>query len=124
MAKKHISRIDSDLQTEIEKMKIALSEPSAPLPTAQSVNESVERLTMTPEKIERAVSIVMTEKKKLKAAKTGIERGRDAKGELNRVGITALIDRNLLEDVKIFAVKKGVSMSDVMNDALNKYLNG
>jgi hypothetical protein len=123
MAKKHISRIDSDLQTEIEKMRMELSEPSAPLPTAQSVNESVERLTMTPERIEKAVSMVIAEKKKPKASKTGIERGRDAKGELNRVGITALIDRNLLEDVKIFAVKKGVSMSDVINDALNKYLN-
>jgi hypothetical protein len=126
MAKKqHVSRIDTALQSEIEKLKIELSEPSAELPTALSVNESVERLTApTSKRVEKAApTVVVAEKKKLKAPKTGIERGRDAKGELNRVGVTALIDRDLLHEVKVYAVQKNVSMSDIMNDALYKYLN-
>jgi hypothetical protein len=128
MAKKqHVSRIDTALQTEIEKLKIELSEPSGELPTAISVNESVERLTTpppAPKRTEKAApTVAVAEKKKTKTQKSGIERGRDAKGELNRVGITALIDRDLLQEVKVYAIQKNVSMSDIINDALYKYLN-
>lgn len=125
MAKKqHISRIDIDLKTEIEKIHMETSQPSGELPTVQSVNESVERLTTpTPERIENAVSLVMADKKKSKTQTEDIERGRDLKGELNRVGSTILFDRSLLKEIKIYAVKNGVSMSDVVNDALHKYLN-
>lgn len=124
MAKKPFySKIDTEVETQLQKLKIELSEPNGELPTIQSVNESVERLTTTPERIEKAVSMVMAEKKKPKASKADIERGRDAKGELDRVGITALIDRMLLQDVKVYAIQRNVSMSDVINDALSKYLN-
>ena len=125
MAKKqHLSKIEMDtaMIKEIEKLKIESSYMSN-LPTTATVNESVERLTTTPERIGNAAEMVVQVMKEKKATKTEIERGRDAKGELNRVGITALIDRDILKDVKIFAIKKGVSMSDVINDALNKYLN-
>lgn len=130
MAKKqHLSRIDTDLQSEIEKFKLESSQPSAELPTVQSVNESVERLTTptlttpTPKPIEKVAPVVKVDKKKPKTPKEEIERGRDFKGELNRVGSTILFDRNLLKEIKIYAVKNGVSMSDVVNDALHKYLN-
>jgi hypothetical protein len=54
--------------------------------------------------------------------KETIERGRDARGALNRVGITALVDRDLLQKTKIWAVQNGLSMSDIVNDALSVYL--
>lgn len=126
MAKKqHVSRIETQEQVEAElkKLKMALEEPNGELPTTQSVNESVESLTTTiPKRIEKDVAMVATEKKKVTMSKDEIERGRDARGELNRVGTTVLFDRDLLKQVKIHAVKNGVSMSDIVNDALNKYL--
>lgn len=61
--------------------------------------------------------------KTVKSPKTDIERGRDARGALNRIGITALVDKDLLQQTKILAVQQGVSMSDIINDALSVYLN-
>ena len=61
--------------------------------------------------------------KKEKPKKSEIERGRDARGALNRVGITALVDKDLLKQTKILAIQKGLSMSDIINDALVVYLN-
>ena len=55
--------------------------------------------------------------------KPTIERGRDARGALNRVGITALVDKDLLKQTKILAIQQGLSMSDIINDALTGYLN-
>jgi predicted amidohydrolase YtcJ len=122
MAKKqHLSKIESAMTIEIEKLRMESSQPSGDLPTTAAVNESIERLTTTPKRIEKAVETVINVAKS-KKVKEDIERGRSAKGELNRTGITALIDRDLLKDVKIFALQKGVSMSDIINDALIKYL--
>ena len=123
MAKKqHLSKIDGSLATEIEKLRIETTQPSNDLPTAAAVNESIERLTTTPERIEKAVKAVVNESKNKTVSKEGIERGRAARGRLNRTGITALIDRDLLKDVKIHALQNGVSMSDIINDALANYL--
>ncbi len=123
MAKKqHLSRIDTAMTMEIEKLRMEASQPSGDLPTTAAVNESVERLTQMPKRIKKEKEIGEERIKNQKIPKLDIERGRDAKGKLNRVGITALIDSNLLAQVKIFAITNGVSMSDVMNDALAKYL--
>ena len=122
MAKKQrLSKIESAMTIDIEKLRIESSQPSGDLPTTAVVNESIERLTATPKRVEKSVEAVVNEAKN-KKSKEGIERGRSAKGELNRIGITALIDRDLLKDVKIYALQKGVSMSDIINDALIKYL--
>lgn len=110
------------MATEIEKIRMETSLPSNDLPTIAAVNESVERLTTTPERIEKAVEVVVKEAKNKTPPKQGIERGRAARGTLNRTGITALIDRDLLKNVKIHALQNGVSMSDVINDALANYL--
>jgi hypothetical protein len=124
MAKKqHLSRIDTTMTMDIEKLRMEASQPSGDLPTMAAVNESVERLTQLPKRIKKEKEIGEERIKNPKIPKLGIERGRDAKGKLNRVGITALIDSDLLSRVKIFAITNGVSMSDVMNDALAKYLS-
>jgi hypothetical protein len=126
MAKKqHLSKVETNivLKQELEKLRIETSEPSGDLPTTATVNAFAERLTTTPERIGRVVETAASgEVKNEKTPKEGIERGRSAKGALNRTGITALIDRDLLRDVKIFALQKGVSMSDIINDALINYL--
>jgi hypothetical protein len=126
MAKKqHLSKVETNivLKQELEKLRIETSEPSGDLPTTVTVNAFAERLTTTPERIGKVVeSAARSEVENKKTSKEGIERGRSSKGALNRTGITALIDRDLLRDVKIFALQKGVSMSDIINDALINYL--
>jgi hypothetical protein len=87
------------------------SSPSVkPVKKAEKPPVTPSKPVATPKKVE------MTPKKLV------VERGRDARGELNRVGITALVDRELLQRTKIWAVQNGVSMSDIINDALTVYL--
>ena len=108
MAKKqYISRVEPPA---FDAAKFAVT---GDLPTAQTVNQSVSDVTgMAVEKPSKKASSVKTKK-------TDIERGRDARGELNRVGITALVDKDLLKQTKILAIQKGLSMSDIINDALS-----
>ena len=109
------------------------------LPTAESVNQSVSDVTgvkaentvekklETPKKErvgeKKVKKSVNSPKSEISNPKSNIERGRDARGALNRVGITALVDKDVLQQTKILAIQKGVSMSDIINDALVGYLN-
>ena len=134
MAKKqHISRLDPPV---FDVSKFAVT---GDLPTTESVNESVSEVTgvkaenpvekklETPKKErvgeKKVKESVNKPKSEISNPKSNIERGRDARGALNRVGITALIDKNVLQQTKILAIQKGVSMSDIINDALVGYLN-
>ena len=131
--KQHISRLDSPV---FDVSKFAVT---GDLPTAESVNESVSEVTgvkaenpvekklETPKKErvgeKKVKESVNKPKSEISNPKSNIERGRDARGALNRVGITALVDKNVLQQTKILAIQKGVSMSDIINDALVGYLN-
>jgi hypothetical protein len=94
------------------------------------IEKPVEKVIEKPEKTPSVVKAPKTEKPpktttskaEKETAKIAIERGRDARGALNRVGITALVDRDLLQKTKIWAVQNGLSMSDIVNDALAVYL--
>ena len=142
MAKKqHISRVEPPV---FDATKFAVT---GNLPTAETVNQSVSEVTgvevehPTPsvkmpqmvQKVEKPTQLLQLEaskpsKKPEKVEKLGqsekptIERGRDARGALNRVGITALVDKDLLKQTKILAIQQGLSMSDIINDALTGYL--
>ena len=139
MAKKHhISRLDPPV-FDVSKFTV-----TGDLPTAESVNQSVSEVTgvkaekplekklETPKK-ERVGEKKVKEsvnkpkpsspKSEISNPKSNIERGRDARGALNRVGITALVDKDVLQQTKILAIQKGVSMSDIINDALVGYLS-
>ena len=120
MAKKqHISRVEPPT---FDATKFAVT---GNLPTPETVNQSVSEVTgveaekETKKKTPSVKEPIKTEKPK----KSEIERGRDARGALNRVGITALVDKDLLKQTKILAIQKGLSMSDIINDALVVYLN-
>ena len=134
MAKKqHISRLDPPV-FDVSKFAVA-----GDLPTAESVNQSVSDVTgvkaentvekklETPKKErvgeKKVKKSVNSPKSEISNPKSNIERGRDARGALNRVGITALVDKDVLQQTKILAIQKGVSMSDIINDALVGYLN-
>ena len=139
MAKKqHISRLDPPV-FDVNKFAV-----TGDLPTAESVNQSVSDVTgvkaenTVEKKLETSKKERVGEKKvkesvnkpkpsspksEISNPKSNIERGRDARGALNRVGITALVDKNVLQQTKILAIQKGVSMSDIINDALVGYLN-
>ena len=134
MAKKqHISRLDPPV-FDVSKFAVA-----GDLPTAESVNQSVSDVTgvkaentvekklETPKKErvgeKKVKESVNKPKSEIANPKSNIERGRDARGALNRVGITALVDKDVLQQTKILAIQKGVSMSDIINDALVGYLN-
>ena len=139
MAKKqHVSRLDPPV---FDVSKFAVT---GDLPTAESVNQSVSDVTgvkaenpvekklETPQKervgekkVKKSVNKPKSNspKSEIPNPKSNIERGRDARGALNRVGITALVDKDVLQQTKILAIQKGVSMSDIINDALVGYLN-
>ena len=134
MAKKqHVSRLDPPV---FDVSKFAVT---GDLPTAESVNQSVSDVTgvkaentvekklETPKKErvgeKKVKKSVNSPKSEISNPKSNIERGRDARGALNRVGITALVDKDVLQQTKILAIQKGVSMSDIINDALVGYLN-
>ena len=144
MAKKqHISRLDPPV---FDVSKFAVT---GDLPTAESVNQSVSDVTgvkaenTVEKKLETPKKERVGEKKvkesvnkpkseisnpksstpSVKIKNADIERGRDARGALNRVGITALVDKDVLQQTKILAIQKGVSMSDIINDALVGYLS-
>ena len=134
MAKKqHISRLDPPV-FDVSKFAVA-----GDLPTAESVNQSVSDVTgvkaentvekklETPKKErvgeKKVKESVNKPKSEIANPKSNIERGRDARGALNRVGITALVDKDVLQQTKILAIQKGVSMSDIINDALVGYLS-
>jgi hypothetical protein len=86
----------------------------ATLPTAETVTSAAAILTgqepplKTPHKAKTAQE---PKKKKI-----------EIEDKSNRVGITALVERTLLKKVKIYALEKGISMSDVCNFALHEYL--
>ena len=102
--KQHISRLDSPV---FDVSKFAVT---GDLPTAESVNESVSEVTgvKAENPVEKKLETPKKERvgeKKVKESvnkpksetsnpKSNIERGRDARGALNRVGITALVDRS------------------------------
>ena len=144
MAKKqHISRLDPPV-FDVNKFAV-----TGDLPTAESVNQSVSDVTgvkaenplekklETPKKervgekkvkesVNKPKSEISNPKSSTPSVKiknADIERGRDARGALNRVGITALVDKDVLQQTKILAIQKGVSMSDLINDALVGYLS-
>ena len=94
--------------------KVEKTEKS-PKVNARKVSEKVEKVEKVG-KIEKSETLKQSEK-------PTIERGRDARGALNRVGITALVDKDLLKQTKILAIQQGLSMSDIINDALTGYLN-
>ena len=108
---------------EVEKV-IEKKDPS--LKTAPIV-QKIEKTEKSPKVNAPKVSekVGKTEKPKIlrQSEKPTIERGRDARGALNRVGITALVDKDLLKQTKILAIQQGLSMSDIINDALTGYLN-
>ena len=134
MAKKqHLSRLDPPV-FDVNKFAV-----TGDLPTAESVNQSVSEVTgvKAENPLEKKLEIppkervgekkvkkgVNSPKSEISNPKSNIERGRDARGALNRVGITALVDKGVLQQTKILAIQKGVSMSDIINDALVGYLN-
>ena len=84
------------------------------LPTAETVTSAAAVLT--------GQDIPSKEKKEPKEDKVKKAKKDVSKDKSNRVGITALIERNLLKKVKIHALDKGVSMSDICNSALAEYL--
>ena len=111
---------------EVEKVP----EKSTPSVKTASTVQKVEKLeklpkieapkpSKKPEKVEKIEKL----EKLAQSEKPTIERGRDARGALNRVGITALVDKDLLKQTKILAIQQGLSMSDIINDALTGYLN-
>ncbi len=87
------------------------------LPTADNVTSAAAMLTgkEMPVKIKK-------EEKEPKEEKPKKEKKAVVKDKSNRVGITALIERSLLKKVKMHALDKGVSMSDICNSALSEYL--
>jgi hypothetical protein len=89
------------------------------LPTAENVTSAAAILTG------QELPVRLTKLKELKAvkeAKEPKEKKVEKKDKSNRVGITALIDPVLLKKVKIYALDKGISMSDVCNMALDGFL--
>lgn len=89
------------------------------LPTAENVTSAAAILTgqeppVRPTKLK--------EEKAVKEPKEPKEKKVEKKDKSNRVGITALIDPVLLKKVKIYALEKGISMSDVCNMALDGFL--
>jgi hypothetical protein len=93
-----------------------------------SVFEQKETALPTPETVTTAAAILTGQEppvkivSKTKAPKEVKEKKPEKKDKSNRVGITALIERNLLKKVKIYALDKGISMSDVCNIALDTFL--
>jgi hypothetical protein len=86
------------------------------LPTAENVTSAAAILTgqeMPTKEVKEKKEPKQKEKKEAKS---------DLKDKSNRVGITALIERDLLRKVKIYALDKGISMSDVCNSALSDFL--
>lgn len=96
--------------------------------TVQKVEKSGKSLKIeAPKPSKKVEKVEKTEQSKkleklAQSEKPTIERGRDARGALNRVGITALVDKDLLKQTKILAIQQGLSMSDIINDALTGYL--
>lgn len=94
------------------------------LPTAENVTTAAAVLTgkeipLKAKKEEKTEKEPKSEKEKPKKDKKEAV----LKDKSNRVGITALIERSLLKKVKIHALEKGISMSDVCNAALLEYLD-
>ena len=104
--KKDLSVKTAPIVQKVEKIE------KSPKVNAPKVSGKVEKVG----KIEKSETLKQSEK-------PTIERGRDARGALNRVGITALVDKDLLKQTKILAIQQGLSMSDIINDALTGYLN-
>jgi hypothetical protein len=86
------------------------------LPTAENVTSAAAILTGQEPPVRPA------KQKAEKAVKEPKEKKVEKKDKSNRVGITALIDPVLLKKVKIYALDKGISMSDVCNMALDGFL--
>ena len=111
---------------EVEKV-VEKKDPSVKtLPIVQKVEKTEKSPKMNAPKVsEKVEKVGKTEKSETlkQSEKPTIERGRDARGALNRVGITALVDKDLLKQTKILAIQQGLSMSDIINDALTGYLN-
>ena len=110
---------------EVEKV-VEKKDPSVKtVPIVQKIEKTEKSPKMNAPKVSEKVGKVgKTEKSEAlkQSEKPTIERGRDARGALNRVGITALVDKDLLKQTKILAIQQGLSMSDIINDALTGYL--
>ena len=111
---------------EVEKV-VEKKDPSVKtVPIVQKVEKTEKSPKVNaPKALEKAEKVKKVEKSETvkQSEKPTIERGRDARGALNRVGITALVDKDLLKQTKILAIQQGLSMSDIINDALTGYLN-
>ena len=111
---------------EVEKV-VEKKDPSVKtVPIVQKVERTEKSPKVNaPKALEKAEKVKKVEKSETlkQSEKPTIERGRDARGALNRVGITALVDKDLLKQTKILAIQQGLSMSDIINDALTGYLN-
>ena len=111
---------------EVEKV-VEKKDPSVKtVPIVQKVERTETSPKVNAPKVsEKGGKVEKTEKSETlkQSEKPTIERGRDARGALNRVGITALVDKDLLKQTKILAIQQGLSMSDIINDALTGYLN-
>ena len=115
---------------EVEKVVEKVVEKKDPSVKTVPIVQKVEKIEKSPKvnapKVsEKVKKVGKTEKSETlkQSEKPTIERGRDARGALNRVGITALVDKDLLKQTKILAIQQGLSMSDIINDALTGYLN-
>lgn len=64
----------------------------------------------------------IAKEKEVKSPKDKKEKKPILKDKSNRVGITALIEPDLLKKVKMYALDKGISMSDICNIALTDFL--
>ena len=105
MAKKqHISRVEPPT---FDATKFAVT---GNLPTPETVNQSVSEVTgvEAEKETKKKTPSVKEPIKTVRPKKSEIERGRDARGALNRVGITALVDKDLLKQTKILAIQKGL----------------
>jgi hypothetical protein len=90
------------------------------LPTAENVTSAAAILTGQELPVNQPVK--QKEGKAIKEGKEPKEKKIEKKDKSNRVGITALIEPVLLKKVKIYALDKGISMSDVCNMALDGFL--
>ena len=84
------------------------------LPNAQTVTNAA--AVLTGQEPTSKTSRKTKERKEKKEKKPAIQ------DKSNRVGITALIEPDLLKKVKMHALDKGISMSDICNIALTDFL--
>lgn len=109
-----------------EALKIELGQRDVPLPTADEVNESIAAATNkplpTPEKVEKIVSEVLAEKKKV-VPKRSKPFGRPRKAyAIGRVPFTTSLSPSLILELKQKALMRGESPADLLSQILSDNL--